>query len=386
MKSFTPKFYSKKNQGFTLVEVMISMVISLILLLGVSQIFSSNKHAQRVSDGLGRLQENARFAMKIITADMRKAGYMGCAGTSNIKNHINTTLTTYDDDLLDFSKPTSGWEYSAGAAPSQTEPGEDFDNDNVSPTGTSANWRNNNNEILLDPLVGVAFHGSDVLIMKWTGDPIALAKLNANVVPANREIFTAVNHGVGNGAFLMLSDCSGGDIFQHVSNGNDDELVRDPISAGVVAPGNIFTVPVADEWGHAYKVTSTVSHIISRAYYIGMGVSGEPSLFRMTFGNTITGPAVEELAEGVENMQVLYGEDTDADMLPEKYVTAEQVGDHANVVSLKIGLIVRSPDDVKTAPASKSVNSLGTTINSLTDRKLRFLFTSTVKLRNKGAK
>jgi len=52
----------------------------------------------------------------------------------------------------------------------------------------------------------------------------------------------------------------------------------------------------------------------------------------------------EELVEGVENMQLLYGEDTDGDGAANRYRSAANIDDFRDVVSVKVGLLVRSPD------------------------------------------
>ncbi|NOX76094.1 MAG: prepilin-type N-terminal cleavage/methylation domain-containing protein [Gammaproteobacteria bacterium] len=60
-----------KQQGMTLIEVMISITISLVLLAGVLQIFASNKATYRVQDAMARVQEGGRFAIHFLTKDLR---------------------------------------------------------------------------------------------------------------------------------------------------------------------------------------------------------------------------------------------------------------------------------------------------------------------------
>lgn len=64
-----------RQNGFTIVELMVAMVISLILLAGVSQIFLSNRETYRVQSSLSRLQENARFAIDLLRSDISMAGF-----------------------------------------------------------------------------------------------------------------------------------------------------------------------------------------------------------------------------------------------------------------------------------------------------------------------
>lgn len=379
------------TRGFTLIEMLVAMSISLVLLLGVSQIFSSNKRSQRVTEGLARVQENARFAMKKITIDMRRAGYVGCAG-DNLFNHLDPTSPDYDENLFDPTKGTGGWEYTGGTAPlvaSKTEPGETYALSTLTVGGTGPgaadNWQNDNAGDLPASLVDLVVPGSDIVVMKWVDDDLNTIALNGAVNPSSAQMGTINDHGIAKGTILIVSDCSGGDVFQTTSAPNSKSLQR---SGAQDSPGNVN--PGKTNWSHAYPNGATISTFTSRAYYIGEGASGEPSLYSITYHQGATAQITEEIAEGIENMQVLYGVDTDDDSFAEKYVTAEEVGGHVDrhstVVNLKIGLIARSPSDAKTSSSARSLSLLGTTINIPTDQRLRFVFTSTVKLRNKGVK
>lgn len=62
-------------QGFTLVELMVSMVLSLFLIAGMVQLFIGTRQVARVQDSLSRVQENGRYAIELIGRELRKAGY-----------------------------------------------------------------------------------------------------------------------------------------------------------------------------------------------------------------------------------------------------------------------------------------------------------------------
>jgi type IV pilus assembly protein PilW len=66
------------QQGFTLIEIMISLLLGVFLLGGVIGIFLNTKQTYRVQDGLSRLQENGRYAMEFIGRDIRMADYRMC--------------------------------------------------------------------------------------------------------------------------------------------------------------------------------------------------------------------------------------------------------------------------------------------------------------------
>lgn len=64
-----------KQQGLTLIELMIALVISLLILAGLLTVYQSNKDASRTHDGLVQVQENGRFALDFLIRDIRMAGF-----------------------------------------------------------------------------------------------------------------------------------------------------------------------------------------------------------------------------------------------------------------------------------------------------------------------
>lgn len=64
-----------KLKGFSIVEIMLAITLSLILILGVLQIFVTNKNAYRLESSFSVLQENARFANDYLSKLIRNSGY-----------------------------------------------------------------------------------------------------------------------------------------------------------------------------------------------------------------------------------------------------------------------------------------------------------------------
>lgn len=63
------------QQGFTLVELMVSVTISLVLVLFVSSLFISSKSSYRLNDDSARMQEDGRYAMGLIGRSLMQAGF-----------------------------------------------------------------------------------------------------------------------------------------------------------------------------------------------------------------------------------------------------------------------------------------------------------------------
>jgi type IV pilus assembly protein PilW len=66
---------SRRQSGFTLVELMVSITIGLILLAGIVQVFLANKQAFKLQQGVSRGQESGRTSMFLLSRTVRQAGY-----------------------------------------------------------------------------------------------------------------------------------------------------------------------------------------------------------------------------------------------------------------------------------------------------------------------
>lgn len=81
----------KQQNGFTMVELMVSMVIGLFLLAGVFTIYLNGRESQKVVDEEVRMMDNARFALETISFDLRHAG---AYGHHNHEDKINIRALT----------------------------------------------------------------------------------------------------------------------------------------------------------------------------------------------------------------------------------------------------------------------------------------------------
>ena len=131
--------------------------------------------------------------------------------------------------------------------------------------------------------------------------------------------------------------------------------------------------------------------------------SGEPTLFcvsRLVSGGTSTTGAAVPLIAGIESMQILYGEDTNAnvDGIINHYVPASGLTntDFTRVIALMVSVVVRSPtrsgftaavtlnhfgDDYAPANAAPTGDA-GAVFTSPADGRIRRVYNSTFALRN----
>lgn len=77
---------AKRMAGLSLVELMISLVLGLVVTGAAIAVFLSNQNTFRASEGLNRIQENARIAFELISRDIRSAGGTACSNASTIED------------------------------------------------------------------------------------------------------------------------------------------------------------------------------------------------------------------------------------------------------------------------------------------------------------
>lgn len=124
---------------------------------------------------------------------------------------------------------------------------------------------------------------------------------------------------------------------------------------------------------------AAASTFVVNTYWVNNG-----DLFCM--GSVDPGSAGLELVSDVDSFQVLYGIDTTEDKkaFATQYVKAAAIGARV-VVSMKVGLLIRSDDPMPELGAPETFVVLDQTMvggTDLTESKLRRLFTTTVKTRN----
>ncbi len=95
--------------------------------------------------------------------------------------------------------------------------------------------------------------------------------------------------------------------------------------------------------------------------------------------------ASEELVEGIEDMQILYGVDTSGSSEPDTYVNASDVGNSNwdKVRSVRISLLSSSINEYGLEKDTQTYTLLDTTFDDSSDeRRRRRVFTTTILARN----
>jgi type IV pilus assembly protein PilW len=69
------------SRGFGLIELMVALVLSLIVVLGVAQVFISAKNTYVSQNTSAGMQEDARFVLSKMIQEIRGVGMFGCLTT-----------------------------------------------------------------------------------------------------------------------------------------------------------------------------------------------------------------------------------------------------------------------------------------------------------------
>lgn len=314
----TTSRHSGTTGGFTLVELMVALTIGLIILAGVSTLFVNSRQTYTTQDRLARLQENARFAMQFIIKDLRMAGYFGCLDEIT-PDSMHSTLNNSTDFAYNGQLPlegvenaSNGW-YPSGFAtlPAGMKPGTD---------AIVIRRGDDDNNIYLNKEMP-----NDSAVLKVN----SIAGLEVNDI-------------------IVISDCVSADIMQITQlNPTDPHIVHNSGNTSE-GPGN-STQKLSKAYSPSTAPDGTkVMKFLTRRYFIATGASGNPALFRQDNAGTAV-----ELVDGIENLQVLYGKDSDSDGLPNVYLKAGDTGlqttdDWAMVKSVRFGIIARTLSDKDT--------------------------------------
>lgn len=357
--------------GFSIVELMVAITLGLIVTGAAIQIFVASRSTYNFEEGVARMQENGRFAIEFLTQDLRMAGYAGCAANLTqgtvTGTGANLGCTTSFCDLVSPAVPGSNFNPRGIVAYTYVGPG----------SALSA-WEPDLPTTLFT--AGDVRQGTDVITIQY-GSTLS-THLTGNTSPQNANIqiigSAQIAGEINAGDILMLSDCKSADIFRATNT-----------------PGNSGGAPVTVAHSNASNIDSFLSHryddsaevmkLVTRIYFIGNGPEGEPALMRRELSQAGVLPAAQELVQGVEDMRIRYGEDTDGDRIANIYRTADLIpaANWRNVVSVRMGILTRTPNNVDGTADVVAHNLAGTLVTAASDlNRRRQHYNTTVQLRN----
>lgn len=400
-------FPAQAANGFTLIEVMVSLMLGLFLLLGVTYVYVGSKQTYRSVSSMSRMQESGRLAFEYLTQDLRMAGYYGCATISFKSNSdyqsysgacpANPQVSKLVNTLINpgnfgsnFRNAVVGYE---GKTAVSSAPGTNSIFDRALPTFPTGSPSLTTGD-------GRALDNSDILIVTGalplgltiTGpappstdgtQPVTIAALPAGLKGLNSAANTNT---------VIAADCKGAGVFS----------ITNSLSAGVTALQHAKggeNKNQCDDLGNTFA-GGEILKAFSRAYYIAVdSTTSQRTLFRREIDKIdITAPD-PPLVPGIENMQIKYGLAASLEEYPVDYYTAEEVMDGTHtcniaktggastgdiwdcVKSIRVDLLLVSPDENITS-AAQTLWFDGSDYTP-TDKKLRLVMTATIGVRNR---
>lgn len=249
--------------GVTLVELMVAMAIGSFLIIGAVQVATQSRHAFRINESVAKVQETAQFAIDTLEADLRMASNWGRTSRGDSIDGRSIDVGTVDEDADPFDLlPAAAEACGAAWALNLTRPVEGTDNDYDLPCGVPA--------------------GS------------VAAQANSDVITVRRG--TVATQAPVAGRIQIQTTRVQGALFDEAT-----------LPAGFDA------------------ATSATHNLIVNTYYVAQSselIPGVPTLRRKTLTVEAGAPSIrdEEVAPGVENLQVRFGVDVDLDNAIDRYV------------------------------------------------------------------
>lgn len=373
-----------QQRGVSLVELMIAMALGLLVLAAVVQLFIGSRQTYSATEGVARMQETGRFALEFIKPNLRQAnnlGFCGAAQINDVTNHLDIPDSAADD-LLNIRWVVTGWEYEGTG---YRENGVTIDD--LTPPNNLNDW--NGPLDLPSALAGRVVPFSDILMIRHLDKVPELTATNNNQQTSSTINTNAPSSGTGidECTVLFITNCTWSDLFQKGNNATANSLTK---TGGNCSPGNRTGNNAPDwstEWGddmQAYVPRQSF-------FYIGFNENrGEPGLYRMEMARGSANVVIEELVEGVETMQILYGISYPDDWTPpgdgqsiNEWRMADEINNWDLVIAVSVALLVRSPDGVGTRRIQRTFDVNGTEVTSPRDSRLREVFRTSVSLRNR---
>ncbi|HUR90361.1 MAG TPA: PilW family protein [Ramlibacter sp.] len=344
MRYFPPR----RQAGLTLIEFMVAIVIGMLMIAAMATLIANQSTNRAEIDRAGRLIENGRYAMSAIAVDAQLAGYWGeyntAPGSGGPMDPCTTTVADIQSDTLEHV--------------------QGFDESAADPSCVSN--RKANTDILV--IRRAEPDSSDV----ETGGLVDFTKVKQGQLYLQTGLqagIPSLQYRIAAGAATAANNATAFNLTQ-----------KDTTKVAKVRKLNV----------HIYYV-SKCSVEVSGSCTNADGGTPIPTLKRVELTNSggATSFTTVSMAEGIENMQVDYGVDTNADGMPDSYLGAASIttsAGWASVMTARIYLLTRASETTpgySDAGRTYSLGSYGTTSAAAGETGYRrHLFTQTVRFVN----
>ena len=329
----------------SLVELMVGLALGLFVVAVMGMMYLGSRSTYSAQESGTRLQENGRYAVETIANDLRMSGFRGCQGDDAVNNTLNTPTAL----LYNFGQPIWGSRNSGGAwSPALPAPADSL----------------------------AALPAGDVLVVRR---PVGLGwSLIDAMASASAELAISATTGFAQGDLLMVADCGGASVLQATNAG--------PGAAGRIAhvsgAGGVVPGVSGNNLGRSYAHDARVWRMQTLIYHLAASQRRPGQTALWVYAHPAYDGAAQrsELVTGVERLAVTYGVDTNTDLSADRYQTANQVANWAQVVNARIELLLADGSAGQSTLPQPYVFAGQTT--TPTDSRLRTVMSTLVSLRN----
>ncbi|MFQ2002639.1 PilW family protein [Aeromonas veronii] len=320
------------SRGFTLVEWLVAMLLGLFLLAGVFTVFVMSRSSSEDAFDQSELQENGRLAIRLISQDIKWAGFFGAyTGQST---QVGPSLTLSAGSIVPASSDCLD-ERSVGSLPSNAGPIRGLWVSRVSTTKGLAGF--------------ACILAADRVA---NSDVISIKRLVGRPIPASEGLDT--------------------NRFYMATNSQEARVIKGSETRPLFGANNESQI-----WEYQHYI-----------YYLSQE-DGIPVLRKryltVNGGSALIGGA---MAEGVEHMVLMYG--VDDSLIPDgridRYMSTDQMTtqrwNEGRVLGARLFLLIRAARESSRYKNNNSYQLGNITVNGGGDGYRRLLLESSIALRN----
>ena len=330
--------YNRCNNGFSIVEMMVALLISGLILFTMSFMYLKGKNMSGAEAAVSKLQDNAQFSFFVLSSDVRNSGFKGCLSGYSTKNY-NTFYNAANDttayganvnDIQGYSASSSSWSPSLPSAISAFNPA---------------------------PIAGY-----DVLTLRgYYKDPIPLT---ASMSSPTDKITLASTSGLAVGDYGIVANCT---------------------NSALIRIGSVSSTQITSDNSSGIKYTfSTTAQYYSQqlvVYYVGQNPNlpaGIYSLYRVVNSGT-----PQEIASGINGFTVTYGVDDVGNGTVTRYTTIKNITNLNSILVVRVSILMGTIADRTRVSNPTSMLFNGSSYNTTSDHRLRKAFYIDIALRNR---
>jgi type IV pilus assembly protein PilW len=323
-----------KQKGFTILEFLISMFIGFLILGGVIATYVSMKATTRDTMAIGELQETGRLTLSILRRDIEQIGFWGTFYEAEFS--VDNTVGESNPDPDCFGGLNNG----------------------SFPDTTPTNFR---------PIFAEVSDGNEML----------------GCVDDSKEDTNVIQLKFLEGRQMTPETITNTNRYYFIAEQEKAQFITGDAAKNPLPTVNATLWPYSH---HVYYINEQTLKINNRDIVV-------PVLMRKRLTEN-GGLVTEPIIEGIEDMRMVFGIDSDSDNKVDTYrstqaMTAELWENTNGILTVQVFLLVRSLEADADLELKSQTYTLGLDddkrVHTFTDKYRRTVFTTTIRLNNVGS-